>query len=56
MSGSPIAVFFENDLECDGTNAIVGVATSYRKRDKLMFGTDIAHVISAIKEYEESSL
>ena len=50
MSGSPIVVLFDEDGD-DRSRVfpVVGVATTYRKADRLVFGTDVAYVIDAIQ-------
>jgi len=57
MSGCIIAVLTDvNNNTEDSSFAIVGVFTTYRKRDKLLFGTDVSYVIDFINEYERLSL
>jgi hypothetical protein len=50
MSGAPIIVLYEHDGEGDSrVFPVVGVATTYRKRDRVLIGTDIGFVIDAIR-------
>ena len=50
MSGSPIIVLFdENDESQSRVFSVVGVATTYRKASRLVFGTDVGYVIDAIE-------
>lgn len=50
MSGSPIIVLYEHEGEDDPrVFPVVGVATTYRKRDRVLIGTDIGFVVDAIR-------
>jgi len=49
MSGSPIVVLFDEGGDKSRVFPVVGVATTYRKADRLVFGTDISYVIDAIQ-------
>lgn len=48
MSGSPIVVLYDDEGENARVFPVVAVATSYRKENKLLFGTDVAYVLDAI--------
>lgn len=49
MSGAPIIVLYEPNGDGNSlTFPVVGVATTYRKRDRILIGTDIRFVIDAI--------
>ena len=50
MSGSPIVVLWDYDGPNDErVFPVAGVATTYRKSDRLVFGTDISYVVDAIR-------
>ena len=50
MSGSPIVVLFDHEGSNDSrVFPVAGVATSYRKSDRPVFGTDISYVVDAIR-------
>jgi hypothetical protein len=49
MSGSPIVVLFHDEASDESrVFPVVGVATTYRKREHVVFGTDVALVIEAM--------
>ena len=50
MSGAPIVVLYNNDGSSDSrVFPVVAVATTYRSRDKVVFGTDVSYIIDAIE-------
>jgi hypothetical protein len=50
MSGAPIIVLYEHEGEGDArVFPVVGVATTYRTRDRVLIGTDIGFVIDAMR-------
>ncbi|MBX3672715.1 MAG: hypothetical protein KF776_07045 [Burkholderiales bacterium] len=50
MSGSPIVVLYDREGPNDErVFPVVGVATTYRKTQRVVFGTDIGYVIDAIE-------
>ncbi len=48
MSGSPLIALYDENGDNDFF-PVVGVFTSYRKRQRIAFGTDVQYVIDAIK-------
>lgn len=49
MSGSPIAVLYDDELSDDSrVFPIVAVGTRYSPRKRVLFGTDVGHVLEAI--------
>ena len=52
MSGSPIFVLYDesSSFKTLRTFPLVGVATTHKRGDKLIFGTDISYVTKAIEQ------
>lgn len=50
MSGSPVFVLYDHGPDSDESSffQLVAVATSYRSRDRILFGTDVSFVLGAI--------
>jgi hypothetical protein len=56
MSGSPMVELYDDeDRNTVDYFPIVGVATDYRKKEKLMYGSDVKFVLDMILAFKKDS-